>query len=86
MSEETRIPPVLPKLFYLLLLIAGISLLVVWTAFYLVPKGVYYDVGLWSTSSILIFFGIVGYILYGKLDARAVAVSLLRHESLRDIL
>jgi len=61
-------PAMIPKLFYMALLVIGITLLVVWTGYFLVPQGEIYDVGLWSSAFILILFGLVGYTLYGKLE------------------
>jgi len=70
MKKVRGLSPAVPKAFYGLLLVVGIVLYVGWTALYLAPKGKYFDVGLFSLSSILILFGITGYVLYGEIERR----------------
>jgi hypothetical protein len=68
MRKEPEIPPSIPKALYTLLLIAGIVLLVFWYSVYLIPRGIYFDVGLYAVVAMLIGFGLVGRLLYGAIE------------------
>ncbi len=67
-DKDTRMPSYLPKGLFFLLMLAGILLLVIWTAVWLIPQGLFFDLGLYSVTSIMILIGLVGYLLYSYKD------------------
>ncbi len=70
MKKVKGLSPTVPKLMYGTILVAGVLLYILWTALFLVPRGIYFDVGLFSISIVLILFGATGYVLYGEIESR----------------
>jgi len=63
---EEKITPKTPNtvalVFYTLLLLAGIALYIGWSILY----GTWFDPGLYSISILLVGFGLLGVLLYGR--------------------
>ena len=78
MKKVKGISPTVPKLFYGAVLVAGIVLYVSWTALFLVPQGIWFDVGIFSLCIVMVLFGAAGYVLYGELEMRARRASRRR--------
>lgn len=66
-EDDSKLPPAIPRLFYTLLLAAGIVLYVSWALLY----GVALDVGLYAICAVLIGFGLTGMLLYSQLEKEA---------------
>ena len=70
MPEEAQMPPVIPRIFYTILLMFGIGLYVGWGILY----NVWLDVGVYAVSVILIGFGLVGMLLYSYIERQQLEV------------
>ncbi|MCK5559254.1 MAG: hypothetical protein KAJ51_01625 [Thermoplasmata archaeon] len=66
-EDDSKLPPAIPRLFYTILLAAGIVLYVSWALLY----GVVLDVGLYAICAVLIGFGLTGMLLYSQLEKEA---------------
>ena len=63
-EKEIKLPDNIIKGLFFLLMLAGILLLVIWTAVALIPQGIFFDLGLYSISSVMILGGLTGWLLY----------------------
>lgn len=69
-DEETlEIPPIIPRIFYLIVLAAGVAFYVIWSALF----DAWTDLAVYAISAIMIGFGIVGTLLYSSLAKQAAA-------------
>jgi hypothetical protein len=69
-EEETlEIPPVIPRIFYLIVLAAGVAFYVIWSALF----NAWTDLAVYAISVIMIGFGLVGTLLYSSLAKQAAA-------------
>ena len=69
-DEETlEIPPSIPRLFYLIVLAAGVAFYVIWSALF----DAWTDLAVYTISVIMIGFGIAGTLLYSALSKQAAA-------------
>lgn len=68
MEEETKMPIIIPKIFYRLLFLSGILFYFGW----LITFGFEHwnDVGVYSITIILVCFGLVGTLLYDEIDKK----------------
>ena len=66
MPEEVKMPAFIPRIFYTILLMFGIGLYLGWGILY----NIWFDVGVYAISVILIGFGLVGMLLYSHLERR----------------
>lgn len=64
MADEAKMPAVIPRIFYTLLFMFGIGLYVGWGILF----NVWFDLGVYALSVVLIGFGIVGMLLYSYLE------------------
>jgi hypothetical protein len=64
MPEESRMPVVIPQVFYALLLMMGVGLYLGWGVLF----NVWDDLGVYALSVILIGFGLVGFLLYRHIE------------------
>ena len=69
-EEETlEIPPIVPRVFYMVVLAAGVAFYVIWSALF----DAWTDLAVYTISVIMIGFGILGTLLYSSLSKRAAA-------------
>ncbi len=66
-GDEYRIPPIIPRIFYTILLVLGVVLYVSWVVLY----GVALDVGLYAICAVLVGFGLTGMLLYSQIEKEA---------------
>ena len=66
MPEEAKMPAVLPRIFYTILFMLGIALYIGWGIIY----NVWFDVGVYALTVLLVGFGLVGMLLYSYLERR----------------
>ena len=66
MPEEVKMPAFIPRIFYTIILMFGIGLYLGWGIIY----NIWFDVGVYAISVILIGFGLVGMLLYSHLERR----------------
>ena len=59
-----EVPLAIPRTFYLVLLVAGVGFYIIWSALF----DAWTDLGVYTISSILVGFGLVGTLLYGIRD------------------
>ncbi len=64
MPEEVKMPAFIPRTFYTIILIFGIGLYLGWGILY----NIWFDVGVYAISVLLIGFGLVGMLLYSHLE------------------
>ena len=64
MPEEVKMPAFIPRIFYTIILMFGIGLYLGWGIIY----NIWFDVGVYAISVILIGFGLVGMLLYSHLE------------------
>jgi hypothetical protein len=64
MTEEDRMPAIIPRIFYTILFMFGVGLYLGWGILF----GVWIDVGIYALSIILIGFGLVGMFLYSYFE------------------
>ena len=69
-DEETlEIPPIIPRVFYMGILAAGVAFYVIWSALF----DAWTDLAVYTISVIMIGFGVVGTLLYSSLTKQAAA-------------
>jgi hypothetical protein len=69
-EEETlEIPPIVPRVFYMVVLAAGVAFYVIWSALF----DAWTDLAVYTISVIMIGFGILGTLLYSSLSKQAAA-------------
>ena len=59
-QEETKMPAIIPRIFYTILFMFGLGLYVGWGILY----NVWLDVGIYSISVLMVGFGLTGMFLY----------------------
>lgn len=70
-TGERSVPAVLPLFISDMLFLGGLLIYIIWTAVFLIPKGRYFDVGLFSICAVLVLFGLVGHFHYRALEKEA---------------
>ncbi len=68
-EEVLEVPPSIPRLFYMVLLAAGVAFYVIWSAVF----DAWTDLAVYTISAALIGFGLVGTLLYTALSKRAAS-------------
>jgi hypothetical protein len=69
-DEETlEIPPIIPRVFYMVVLVAGVAFYIIWSSLF----NAWTDLAVYTISTIMIGFGIVGTLLYSSLSKQAAA-------------
>jgi glycopeptide antibiotics resistance protein len=63
-EEIMEVPTILPKAFYMLLLVLGIGFYLIWSSLF----DAWTDIAVYTVSVVLIGFGIIGTILYSTLE------------------
>ena len=66
MEDDVRMPVIIPKMFYRLLLLSGILFYICWLAVFGLEH--WNDVGVYSITVLLICFGLVGTFLYSEIE------------------
>jgi len=66
MSDETKMPAIIPRIFYTILFMFGVGLYIGWGILF----NVWLDLGVYSISIILIGFGLVGMLLYSYFERK----------------
>ncbi len=64
MPEEIKMPALIPRLFYTILFMFGVGLYIGWGILF----NVWFDLGVYAISVILIGFGLVGMLLYSYFE------------------
>jgi len=64
MPEEGKMPAVIPRIFYTILFMFGVGLYIGWGILF----NVWFDLGVYALSVVLIGFGLVGMLLYSYLE------------------
>ena len=64
MPEESRMPAIIPRIFYTILFMLGVGLYVGWGILF----NVWLDLGVYSISILLIGFGLTGMLLYSYFE------------------
>jgi hypothetical protein len=60
MAEDSKMPAIVPRIFYTILFMLGVGLYIGWGIMF----NVWLDLGVYAISIILIGFGLVGMLLY----------------------
>ena len=68
MPEETKMPAVVPRIFYTILFMLGVGLYLGWGILF----NVWLDLGVYAVSIILIGFGLVGMLLYSYKERQEI--------------
>ncbi|MGA1821380.1 MAG: hypothetical protein ACMUIG_02505 [Thermoplasmatota archaeon] len=63
-EKEVKLPNSVIKGMFFLLMVLGVVLLVVWTAMMIIREGRFFDLGLYSITSVMILGGLTGTLLY----------------------
>ena len=66
MEDDVKMPVIIPKMFYRLLLLSGILFYICWLAVFGLEH--WNDVGVYSITVLLICFGLVGTFLYSEIE------------------
>jgi len=66
MSDEIKMPAIIPRIFYTILFMFGVGLYIGWGILF----NVWLDLGVYSISIILIGFGLVGMLLYSYFERK----------------
>jgi hypothetical protein len=66
MSDEVKMPAIIPRIFYTILFMFGVGLYIGWGILF----NVWLDLGVYSISIILIGFGLVGMLLYSYFERK----------------
>ena len=66
MPEEVKMPTIVPRIFYTILFMLGIGLYIGWGILF----NVWFDLGVYSISAILIGFGLTGMFIYSYLERK----------------
>jgi len=64
MPEVSKMPTIVPRIFYTILFMLGIGLYIGWGILF----NVWFDLGVYSISVILIGFGLTGMFIYSYLE------------------
>ncbi len=64
MAEENKMPAIIPRIFYSILFMLGVGLYIGWGIMF----NVWFDLGVYSISVILIGFGLTGMLLYSYFE------------------
>ena len=67
-DKEVRLPNVVLKNLFTALMVVGILLYLSWSVLLIVTKGIFFDIGLYSTCIVMILGGLAGRLLYGHKD------------------
>ncbi len=67
-DKEVRLPNVVLKNLFTALMVVGILLYLSWSILLIVTKGIFFDIGLYSTCIVMILGGLAGRLLYGHKD------------------
>ena len=65
-QKEVGLPNNVVKNFFTVLMVAGILLYLSWSVLLIVTKGIFFDIGLYSTCIVLILGGLAGRLLYAN--------------------
>ena len=63
-EKDVKLPNSVIKGLFFLLMVLGIVLLVVWTGMMVITQGKFFDLGLYSITSVMILGGLTGTLLY----------------------
>jgi hypothetical protein len=64
MPEESTMPSIIPRIFYTIMFMFGVGLYLGWGIMF----NVWFDLGVYAISIILIGFGLTGMLLYSYLE------------------
>jgi hypothetical protein len=64
MAEESKMPAIIPRIFYTILFMLGVGLYIGWGIMF----NVWFDLGVYAISIILIGFGLTGMLLYSYFE------------------
>jgi hypothetical protein len=66
MPEEVKMPAIIPRIFYTILFMFGVGLYIGWGILF----NVWFDLGVYALSIILIGFGLTGMLLYSYFERK----------------
>ena len=50
---------------FTIMMVAGIALFAIWQVYLIITKGIFFDIGLYSISIVMILGGLTGRLIYG---------------------